>query len=548
MTTNTKIKNKYDTLCVLTLLKTQGIVLYNALAILHSVLIILIPFGVGAFFNALIYQGKPFVIFSFLSCLAFAALLLNMLQKDMIQKIARRKEQDLQLQLFEAFQSLEPGATDGYKNGEVAMKFFRDANTVYTFLSNHYPMLLSASVSILFSIAMVLYKNSLLALLYLIFLLFMALALFPYIGYFRYLSHSIRSLYDKSMNGIFEFMQIFPFLKSLDAGDRYACIPRARFKSFRKMNQKNDRCSVVFESLNKCIVFLGEYSILGVAGYLAWKKSILIGDVVIFQILFLSVLNAFSGLFQLLPAFTLAAESISSMNELLKSEAVENIEYGEAIPSANGDISVKHVSFAYPNTERLIFSDFSCHIKGGSIIAVTGANGTGKTTLLRLITGYTQPQSGIIEIAGRNIAAWQKRSFRRKIASVFQDSLLLTGTIRDNITLRNKVYTEPDISEAIKLSGADTVIKRIPEGLEYRIGCDGGSLSGGERQKIAIARALIRKPDILIFDEVTNHLDYESRNNIKKLLISLKGNTTVFLVTHDPEIISLCDQIIELKK
>lgn len=539
---------KYFMCSVFALLNTPGIIWYSILAILYSALIVLIPFLTGTFVNALVYGGSPFVIFLGLSCVAFAAWLLNIWTRYMIQNIARQKELDLQFRLLAAFQSMKPEAIDRYKNGEVAMKFFRDAGMASVFLSNHYPTLLGAGTSIFFALAMVLYKNPLIALLYLIFLPLMAVILFPYTKRFRRLNHAIRTLYDKSMNGIFEFMQIFPFLKSLNAGERYANYPKARFKSFRKLNCKNDRCAVCFECINKFILFLGEYSILGVAGWFAWKKAIPVGDIVIFQMLFLSVLNAFSGLFQLLPTFESTAESIRSMNELLKSEDTEDIESGEAISSANGDISIQHVSFAYPCSERMILHDFSCHIKSGYIIAVTGVNGTGKTTFLRLLMGYLEPQSGSIMIAGKNLALLQKKSFRRRIASVFQDSLLITGSLRDNITLKNRDYTETDITEAIQLSGTDSIVKRMPNGLEHRIGCDGGGLSGGEQQKVAIARALIRKPDILIFDEVTNHLDYESRIKIRELISQMRGKTTVFLVSHDPELIALCDQEIILER
>ena len=137
-------------------------------------------------------------------------------------------------------------------------------------------------------------------------------------------------------------------------------------------------------------------------------------------------------------------------------------------------------------------------------------------------------------------------SFRKRVAAVFQDSLLITGTIRDNITLKNSTYTEDAITEALQLSGADALVERLPDGLNHKIGVEGGGLSGGERQKIAIARALIRKPDILIFDEVTNHLDYESRMRMKTLLQRLRGRTTVLLVSHDPEILALCEQEIHL--
>ena len=90
------------------------------------------------------------------------------------------------------------------------------------------------------------------------------------------------------------------------------------------------------------------------------------------------------------------------------------------------------------------------------------------------------------------------------------------------------------------MAGADSLLKRFPEGLQHKIGFDGGKLSGGERQKLAIARALIRKPRILIFDEVTNHLDYESKQNVKQLIDKLSGKTTIFLVSHEPSILEQC--------
>lgn len=541
-----KVKDSF--FCILPLLNVPGIVRYSLLLVLHSALVVTIPFLSGAFIDALVYGGTALGVFLCLAGSAFTALLLNVWTRGMIQNIARRKEQDLQLSLLLAFQSLKPGVTNGCKTGEVAMKFFRDTGVASIFLSTYYPMLLGTSTSILLALVMVLCKNPLIALLYLVFLPLMLAAFLPYTERFRHLNRTIRTLYDNSMNKVFEFMLIFPFLKSMDAGERHVSIPGARFRALRKMNLENDRCAVQFEGTNKLILFLGEYSVLGVAGWLAWKKHIPVGDIVTFQMLFLSVLNAFSGLFQLLPSVETTAESVRSMNELLKSKDVEDVLSGEIIPSAGGDISIRHLSFRYPRAERRIFEDFSCEIKGGSVVAVTGANGTGKTTFLHLITGDIEPQSGSIVIAGKKLAHWQKRSFRRKTASVFQDSLLITGTIRDNITLKNQNYSEAEIADALRLSGADSIVKRMPDGLDHPIGGEGGGLSGGERQKIAIARALIRRPDILIFDEVVNHLDYQSRMKIRQLIVQMRGKMTIFLATHDPDMRKLCDQEICLKE
>ena len=326
----------------------------------------------------------------------------------------------------------------------------------------------------------------------------------------------------------------------------FAELPYSRFAKFRQINNFSDFTNIRFELYNRLILFSGEVCILGVAGYFAWKKVITVGEVVFFQVLFLSVLNAFSSLFQLLPMRENIREAKQSIEELHKYGEVEDCNTGKEFTRFTGDIIAENISFHYPDSERMIFDNFTCRISPGSIVAVTGVNGQGKTTLFKLLTGYLEPTAGKILIGNENLLIFNKVSFRSKIAYVFQDSLLITGTLQDNITLKNPCYTKSDIARALTRSGADSVVARMPEGLNHKIGFDGSDLSGGERQKIAIARALIRNPEILIFDEVTNHLDYTSRLKMRDLIISLRGRVTVLLVSHDPELTALCDQEINL--
>jgi ATP-binding cassette subfamily B protein len=133
-------------------------------------------------------------------------------------------------------------------------------------------------------------------------------------------------------------------------------------------------------------------------------------------------------------------------------------------------------------------------------------------------------------------------AFRRSIGIVFQDSLLVSGTVRDNITLRDPAFTDSDIAEATSQSGLDEVVKRLPEGLDTHVGLRGQSLSGGEMQRLAIARALVRKPGILVLDEVTNHLDATARSSFGKLLRQVASDRIVLVVTHDPALTELCDE------
>jgi len=342
-------------------------------------------------------------------------------------------------------------------------------------------------------------------------------------------------------------MHILPYLRSLAADVPYARRTREQLGRYCKLNLKHDRAEVDFEGANRAVLFLGEYAILAVSCFLAYRKLIPVGDVVVFQALFLSVLNSLDGVFRLLPNLANVRESRDSVNELLTVPEAEDTNCGTVIHSAAGDIVAENVTFAYPGSDRKILDNFSITILGGSIVGVTGRNGAGKTTLLKLLTGYLAPSGGRIAVDGIDLCRRDLRAFRERVASVFQESLLITGTLEDNITLKDDRYGAADIRRALELSGADTLVARMPDGLAHRIDFNGGGgLSGGERQKLAIARALIRRPDILIFDEVTNHLDYSSRLKMRDLLARLRGRTTVLLVSHDPELIKLCDMEIHL--
>ena len=136
--------------------------------------------------------------------------------------------------------------------------------------------------------------------------------------------------------------------------------------------------------------------------------------------------------------------------------------------------------------------------------------------------------------------------FRDRIGVVLQESLILPGTIRDNITLRKSRISEDDINKAMRLTGFDAVVRRLPNGLDTIIGFNSRNLSGGESQRLAITRAIVRDPTILILDEATNHLDKDSRQLLLELVRSLKHNRITFIVGHSKDVEEICDEKIFL--
>ena len=529
------------------LLKRRSVLAYTLFAVARSALLVAVPLLLGRVVDALVAKTPPYREFLLLFAAAFASLALEWLLRRAMLRISRGAELELQMRLLTKFRSLAPGRDGAFPPGETALKFFRDAPMLGEFLRSFYPQLLGAACAVGFSLAAALKKSPVIAGLFLVFIPLLVLPSLAWNGKFRRLRRALRRFNDLSVNRIFECMHVFHYLKSLAADAPYFGRTSGLLDRYRALNGGHDRAEADFEHANRAVLFLGEYSVLALSCVMAYRGKIPVGDVVVFQALFLAVLNALAGVFRLLPNLVNVRESLGSVNELLTDGNVEDAEHGAVIPSAAGDIEANNVFFSYPGGTREILHDFSCRIPGGSIVGVTGENGAGKTTLLKLLTGTLAPTSGSVTVAGVDLGQCRLAAFRRRIASVFQETLLITGTLRDNITLKDGRYTSADIRGALELSGADALVARVPEGLDHRIGFnDGGGLSGGERQKLAIARALIRRPDILIFDEVTNHLDYESRLRMRDLLAALRGKTTVLLVSHDPELIKLCDMEIRL--
>ena len=533
---------------VFRLLAVRGTGLFTAGGIVLSAITVCIPWLLGAFIDAIVRQSSAVFIFSALALAALLAILLDAILKTLLVKMTRRLEIQLQDVLLEQFCMLPPSEIDQFRAGEIGMKFFRDVPNASIFLREFYPQILSTAFSVLFALIAAFYSNWIIGAVFLLTLPIQIFIVFPYKSRFSKYNHLYRKITDCGFNRIFEFFHVFPFLKSQAAEEPYKESPQSQFRRIAGFSLNKDKFDIRFNLVLRLLTFLGEYSVLGTAGFLAWNGTIPVGQVVFYQGLFLSVLNSFSGFFRLLPMWENIQESVVSMNELLDSRSVENDSDKKNSSELTGSIEIRNVTYRYKNSDRDVLSHFSEFIPAGSLVAIEGKNGAGKTTALKLLTGYMEPTSGEIFFDGQPLSELNKASVRRQIGVVFQEFLLITGTMLQNVTLKNKAYSNNDIDNAVYLSCLDTALARFPEGLEHKIGFDGGNLSGGERQKLAIARALIRQPRILVLDEVMNHLDKDSKNKIIDLLLSLRGKMTILLVSHDQDIISLCDKVISLDR
>ena len=201
-------------------------------------------------------------------------------------------------------------------------------------------------------------------------------------------------------------------------------------------------------------------------------------------------------------------------------------------------IELLGVSYHYPRSKRYIFKDINIVVKKGDIVGIYGKNGSGKTTLVELLLGFLKPKNGEILVNNVNLYALKEANWRTKISLMPQKPYFFEDSLRNNLTLFNADIEDDDLQEFIRLVGADYIIANLPDGLgtilaNHRIG-----LSGGELQKLSLIRVLLMNPDIIILDEPFNHLDIQSCENLKEVILKIAKNKMIFIIEHHHEIMA----------
>ncbi|MFQ5617160.1 MAG: ABC transporter ATP-binding protein [Anaerolineales bacterium] len=239
-----------------------------------------------------------------------------------------------------------------------------------------------------------------------------------------------------------------------------------------------------------------------------------------------------------------ALERISALFEIVPEE---NLGIGLEVSRLSGEVTFENVSFSY-NGREPVLKDLSCHIRPGEHIAIVGPSGVGKTTLVSLLLRFYKPTQGEIWFDGRPASDYELGSLRQRIGYVSQHTLLLSGTIDDNLRYGNPDASQAQVEQACRVAGIHDFIAGLPQGYDSLVGERGVNLSGGQKQRLALARALIKSPDILILDEPTSSLDSVVEKSIFDALPSLVRDKTLFVVAHRLSTIKNSDRTLLLNE
>ena len=305
--------------------------------------------------------------------------------------------------------------------------------------------------------------------------------------------------------------------------------------------------SSAFTPVIRMGVLAGFLGTILIGSHMALSGTLAVGSYSVLVFLTQRFLWPFTTLGTLVDDFERSMASSKRIFDLLKTE--DNIiekANPEEIDSLKYDIHFNNISFSYSDSSAL-FSNFTMEIKYGSSVGIVGDTGSGKTTLAKLLLRLYDPDKGNIFIGGKNIASLSVENLRSKIGIVSQDTFLFNASVKDNISYGNESCSMDEIILAAKQSQCDEFISSLSDGYDTLIGERGQRLSGGQRQRLAIARAIVRNPDILIFDEATSSVDNRTERLIQKSFFDLKKNRTMIIVAHRLSTIRNCDNIFVIK-
>jgi ATP-binding cassette subfamily B protein len=304
-----------------------------------------------------------------------------------------------------------------------------------------------------------------------------------------------------------------------------------------------------YGATSNLIIAVARLWAIGLGAYLVIQGETTIGTVIAFLGYVGGLFGPVQGLSSVYSSLRKAAVSLDEIFGILNvqehlGDSPDAIEVGRL----SGDVRFHDVHFHYEQAGRPLLNGVSFCVEAGKTFAIVGPSGSGKTTLMALLMRFYDPQSGHITINGDDLRRVKQSSLRRNIGVVLQDPLLFNDTVRANIAYGRPEANEEEIVAAARAACAHGFIMRLPDSYDTVVGERGGLLSVGERQRITIARALLKDPPILIFDEATSALDAESEEAVQEAIEALLRNRTTFLIAHRLATVVKADCILVLKE
>ncbi len=460
----------------------------------------------------------------------------------------REAQRDLRSALVIRLQQLSVGFHDSTEAGRLQTKLLRDVDNIGAVLKSSVDVILSAGCTITIAVTIAIIQAPLVAVFFL-FAVPLAVGLMAtFRGRLKVRNQAFRHDMEDVSVRVNEMIEMLPVTRAHAAENSEASRMRRQLARLTASGRRLDVTTERFAASSW--VTFNSFQLLSLlfCAYLVRQHQLTIGQLVMFQSYFTMIVMLVSNTLGVLPQLTAGAESMRSIGEVLESVEVETDDEKRTVETVDGDLRFEHVAYAYPGANRPAIEDFTLHVEPGECVALVGESGSGKSTILNLVIGFRKPTTGRIMLDGIDMAEINFRSFRDHLAIVPQNTVLFSGTVRENITYGLDDISDRRLDEALERANCTEFVGRLPNGVDTVIGSHGGKLSGGQRQRIAIARALLRDPRMLILDEATSALDAHAEHLVQAAINELIVGRTTIIIAHRLATLKSADRIVVLEQ
>ncbi|OTW85527.1 multidrug ABC transporter permease [Bacillus thuringiensis serovar cameroun] len=436
---------------------------------------------------------------------------------------------------------------DQNRTGDTISRMTNDTGVVKTLISEHLSNLLTGGISIVGSLIVLFVLDWKMTALLLTVIPLSVLILVP-LG--RKMYKISKALQDETASFTSVLTQVLSeirLVKSSNTEKREYETGNTGIQKLLQFGLKEGKVQALISPVMSFVLMALLVIIVGYGGMRVSSGALTTGELVAFILYLVQIIMPMSQLSMFFTQLQKAIGATERINAILEYE-VEDHETGVKVSNAKQSIVLENVHFEY-NEDEKVLNNIDFTIESGKVTAIVGPSGSGKTTLFSLLERFYEPTGGAIKLGKESITSYSLQSWRRQIGYVSQDSPLIDGTIRDNICygVEGEV-TDAEIEKVAAMAYVDAFIHDLPNGYATEVGERGVKLSGGQRQRIAIARALLRNPQILMLDEATSSLDSKSESVVQKALNNLMKGRTTLVIAHRLSTVVDADKIIFIEK
>ncbi|MDA9576746.1 ABC transporter ATP-binding protein/permease [Flavobacteriaceae bacterium] len=437
---------------------------------------------------------------------------------------------------------------DNNKSGALVSRVMTDVEGVRNLVGTGLVQLFGGSITAIISLVILIKINGQMTLFVLVPVLIFAVIALKAFGYIRPIFRARGKINAEVTGRLTETLNGIRVIKGFNAEDQEKDVFEKGVEELYQNVKKSLTATALMTSSSTFLLGLASAGIMGMGGYFIMNNTMTYGEFVSFTLFLGFMIAPIVQMSNIGSQLTEAFAGLDRTQELMRIPEENNLEIRTLkLNQIEGNVSFKNISFSYDDKTDVLH-DISFEAPKGSVTALVGSSGSGKSTIAGLATAFLNPNSGKVLIDGVDLAKVDLKSFRSQLGVVLQDDFLYEGTIRENILFPRPNATEEELLVAVEGAYVNEFTDRFEEGLDTLIGERGVKLSGGQRQRISIARALLAKPKIVILDEATSNLDTQSEAFIQKSLAVLMRDRTTFVIAHRLSTIQKADQILVVEE